>query len=189
MAAPERSGRFGQHSALGMGLFIFTEIMLFAGFFSAFVIVRKAVPEGAWPPPDQPRLPFERTAFNTAALLLSGVALAIAGRRFRRQGPASAQGFITAALALGSLFVALQGAEWVAMLRQGLTLTSSQLGSFFYLIVGVHGVHALAAIVALGLASARNAGGRLTESRLIAVEMFWYFVVLVWPFLYWRVYL
>ncbi len=189
MAAPERRGRFGQHSALGMGIFIFTEIMLFAGFFSAFVIVRKAVPEGAWPPPDQPRLPFERTAFNTAALLLSGVALAVAGQRFRKQGPRSAQAMMSAALLLGSLFVALQGVEWVAMLRQGLTLTSSQLGSFFYVIVGAHGLHALAAIVALALAAARNASGRLTESRLVAVEMFWYFVVLVWPVLYWRVYL
>lgn len=187
--APARRGRFGEHSALGMGIFIFTEIMLFAGFFSSFVIVRKAVPEGAWPPPDQPRLPFERTAFNTAALLLSGVALYVAGRRFRKHGGAAATPWMAAAMVLGSLFVALQGGEWVGLLKQGLTLTSSQLGSFFYVIIGAHALHAVAAILALGLAWLRMSRNQLTESRLIAVEMFWYFVVLVWPVLYWRVYL
>ena len=95
-AAPRRP--FGEHSALGMAIFIFTEVMLFAGFFSAFVIVRKAVPEGAWPPPDQPQLPFERTAFNTLALLLSGVALFVAGRRFRRDGAGMSGGSVLGGL-------------------------------------------------------------------------------------------
>ena len=185
-AAPRRP--FGEHSALGMAIFIFTEVMLFAGFFSAFVIVRKAVPEGAWPPPDQPQLPFERTAFNTLALLLSGVALFVAGRRFRRQGAAASQPWMAAAMLLGTLFVALQGGEWVALLGQGLTLTSSQLGSFFYVIIGTHALHCLVAIFALGVAWQRMMARKLTESRLIAVEMFWYFVVLVWPALYLLVY-
>src|SRR5688572_31524505 len=35
-------------------------------------------------------------------------------------------------LILGATFVALQGAEWVALLAQGLTLTSSSHGAFFY---------------------------------------------------------
>jgi len=43
-----------------------------------------------------------------------------------------------AALVLGAFFVVGQGLEWLALLRHGLTLTSSQLGSFFYLIVGLH---------------------------------------------------
>lgn len=180
---------FGENSAIGMAIVIFTEVMLFAGFFSAFVIVRKAVPEGAWPPPDQPRLPIERTAFNTLALLLSGVALYMAGRRFRKQGPAAAHPWMATAMVLGTMFVVLQGSEWAALLRQGLTLTSSQLGSFFYVVIGAHALHAVVAILALGLAWRAMMQRKLTEGRLVAVEMFWYFVVLVWPFLYLRVYL
>jgi heme/copper-type cytochrome/quinol oxidase subunit 3 len=172
-----------------MALLVFTEVMMFAGFVSAFVIVRSAAPIGAWPPPDQPRLPVERTALNTLALLLSGLALWVAGRRFRRIGPDAARAGMIAALALGAAFVGLQGSEWVALLRHGMTLTSSQLGSFFYLIIGAHALHAVAAIVALSLALRRLVQGRLTESRLAAVQLFWYFVVLVWPILYWRVYL
>ena len=184
--APRR--RFGENGALGMALFVFTEIMLFAGFVSAFSIVRDSAPAGAWPPAGQPRLPIERTAVNTLALLLSGVALWLAGRAFKRGRQDAAARWTGTALALGSTFVALQGAEWAALLRQGLTLTSSQLGSFFYLIIGAHALHALGAIVTLGLAWRLLLARRLTEGRFAAVRMFWYFVVLVWPVLYWRVY-
>jgi cytochrome c oxidase subunit 3 len=180
--------RFGDSRELGTALFIFTEAMLFAGFISAFVIVKSLAPVGSWPPSDQPRLPFERTAINTAALLLSGVALALANRRYRAAGPTAAGPWMAAALALGAAFVGLQGMEWLGLLRHGLTLTSSQLGSFFYVIVGAHAAHALGAIVALALAWRAHLKWRLTRGRLAAVSMFWYFVVLVWPVLYLLVY-
>jgi cytochrome c oxidase subunit 3 len=186
--APARR-RLASNGSLGMALFVFAEVMLFAGFISAYTIVQGSAMPGMWPPPDQPRLPIERTALNTAALLASGVLLFFGGRRFRRAGAAAAQPWMLGALALGAAFVVAQGMEWVALLRHGLTLTSSQLGSFFYVIIGTHGLHAVAAILALGWAVTAMRARRLTESALGAVELFWYFVVLVWPLLYWKVYL
>jgi cytochrome c oxidase subunit III len=186
--APARR-QLASNGSLGMALFVFAEVMLFAGFISAYTIVQGSAMPGMWPPPDQPRLPIERTALNTAALLASGVLLFLGGRRFRRAGAAAAQPWMLGALALGAAFVVAQGMEWVALLRHGLTLTSSQLGSFFYVIIGTHGLHAVAAILALGWAVAAMRARRLTESALGAVELFWYFVVLVWPLLYWKVYL
>ncbi len=179
----------GANARFGMGLFVFTEVMLFCGFISAFVIIQAGVPQGAWPPPDQPRLPIERTALNTLALLLSGVALFIAGRRFNGPYPDRALPWMGGALALGAYFVVAQGLEWMALLKSGLTMTSSQLGSFFYLIVGFHALHAVAAIIALGIAWLALHRDRLTHARMGAVQLFWYFVVLIWPVLYWKVYL
>ena len=127
---------FTDHALLGMAVFVLTEVMLFAAFISAFVITRNTAPPGGWPPPDQPRLPFERTAFNTAALLASGALVWLAHRALRRGDVRGARGALTLGLALGGLFVLLQGAEWLSLLRQGLTLSSSQVGGFFYLIIG-----------------------------------------------------
>jgi cytochrome c oxidase subunit 3 len=171
---------------LGMLLFIFTEAMLFAGMISAHAVVKGGATE--WPPGSQPVLPFAETMLNTAALLASGVFLFFAHIRYR-QSPRAALLPLAIALGLGSFFVLFQGREWVALIADGLTFTSSNYGSFFYLIVGTHAIHALGAIIALGWAVARLRSGRLLATQLWTVEAFWYFVVLVWPLLYFRVYL
>ncbi len=180
--------KLADDSVFGMALFVFTEVMLFAGFISAFLIVKSSYLPGTWPPSGQPRLPFASTAINTAALLLSGVVLFRAYRTFQRRGAAAAVRPMGLAIALGAFFVGFQGYEWVGLLRQGLTLTSSHLGAFFYLIVGAHALHAtvaLAALAAYWLALRRNA---LKGSSFRAVQLFWYFVVLMWPIIYWQVY-
>ncbi len=65
----------------------------------------------------------------------------------------------------------------------------SALGSFFYLIVGMHALHTVAALGVLARAWLRLERGWLPPTSLAAAEIFWYFVVGVWPILYWRVYL
>lgn len=174
------------NGVLGMLLFVVSEAMLFAGLISAFTIVRSGAL--VWPPPDQPRLPVASTAVNTLALLASGVLLGVAWRAFRRE-PARARRPLLASVLLGAFFVVFQGVEWVALIREGLTLTSSSLGSFFYLIVGLHALHAVAALGVLAWAWWRLQGGWRAESQLQAARIFWYFVVGVWPVLYGVVYL
>ena len=174
-------------AVLGMSVFILTEVMLFAGMVSAFTITKASAVLG-WPPPGQPRLPADETLVNTAALLLSGGVLLWAGRVFEGERRAARRPLLIS-LALGSFFVVFQGLEWVALLGEGLTLTSSQHGAFFYLIVGTHALHAVAAIGALGMVAHRLVQGRLQSSTFQAVRVFWYFVVLVWPVLYVLVYL
>jgi cytochrome c oxidase subunit 3 len=185
-AAALRRAELVPSSVLGVLIFVGTEIMLFAGFVSAFTIIRASAV--LWPPPGQPRLPIAETAFNTLLLLASGVSLLLTRRRFAA-GPAAMRLPLLGAIGLGASFVVLQGREWVGLIAQGLTLTSSALGSFFYLIVGMHALHAVAALAVLVYAWRRLERGWLPQSTLAAAEVFWYFVVGVWPILYWRVYL
>jgi len=184
---PIRREGFALNGVFATALFVFVEIMLFAGFISAFVIVSNGVTPGMWPPPNQPRLPFERTALNTAALLASGVTLFLAHRAHRRRA-SSERRLLTATLVLGFAFVLFQGLEWVALLRQGLTLTSSLLGSFFYLIVGAHALHAVAALAVLVVSWTQQRRGRMNDSLFGGAQVFWYFVVLMWPAIWMLVY-
>lgn len=176
------------NAVLGTIIFVAAEVMFFAGLISAQTIARSSAIGGIWPPPGQPRLPIERTAINTAALLLSGVFLWI-GNHYIRRAPQMARRFIEGAILLGVAFVSLQGIEWVRLIGEGLTLTSSSHGSFFYLIVGTHALHAVAAIVALTWAYSRMCRGRLKPATFAASQIFWYFVVILWPVIYLRVYL
>ena len=185
---PRKRKKLVSDAVLGMLLFVFVEIMLFAGFISAFVIIKARAIGSVWPPPNQPRLPFEETAVNTTALIASGVVLLVAHRMFLK-GNESVRRLLVAATLLGGMFVGLQGVEWLALIREGLTITSSTYGALFYTVIGAHATHALAAILALAWATLRLARGTLTRDVLSAVAIFWYFVVLVWPFLYCVVYL
>ena len=74
------------------------------------------------------------------------------------------------------------------MLSQGLTLRSSPMGSFFYLIVGGHAAHAIVALLAMLFAWVQMARGKMSAGLFFAVQTFWYFVVLLWPVIYARVY-
>ena len=170
----------------GTLIFIGTEVMFFAGLISAFTIVRAGTLPGLWPPPDQPRLPAHETLFNTFVLLASGVALAAAFLRYRK----GKRAFVPAAVALmlGASFLVLQGREWVALLSRGLTLTSSPLGSFFYVIVGAHALHATIACGFLVAVVAKLYRGIIPAGFFLGAQAFWYFVVLMWPFIYARVY-
>lgn len=185
---PVRGPPLVSNGVLGMLVFIFTEVMFFAGLVSAHTIVRSQVAGQLWPPYGQPRLPVEETAFNTLALLASGVVLVLAWFAFRREANGARIPLLLSIL-LGTVFVGFQGVEWAALLSEGLTMQSSTYGGFFYLIVGTHAFHAVGALCALVWAFYRLDREQLTESQLATVSAFWYFVVLVWPVLYWQVYL
>ena len=68
-------------------------------------------------------------------------------------------------------------------------LTSSNHSSFFYLIVGTHAIHVIGGLAVLGHGWFALRAGSLREERFHAIQIFWYFVVLLWPVLYLRVYL
>lgn len=184
---PRRRRPVVPSAVLGTVIFIFTEVMFFSGLISAFTISRAGALPGTWPMPGQPRLPAEATLLNTALLLLSAVVLVVGWRLWKKQSPA-AHWVVLAAWGLGAGFVALQGVEWAALLANGLTLRSSPLGAFFYVIVGGHALHAVAALVALFLVWFQMARGRLSPGLFFGSQTFWYFVVLMWPIIYARVY-
>lgn len=187
LKAPEVQRPVVPNAVLGTLIFVVAEVMFFVGMISAFTISRASAPAGTWPVPGQPMLPKDATLLNTVALVLSGVTLLV-GQVLWAKKRASARWFVVASWLLGVAFVVLQGQEWAQLLSQGLTLTSSRLGAFFYLIVGTHGLHAIAALLALGLATIQVVRGTAKGGLFFGAQVFWYFVVLMWPIIYVRVY-
>lgn len=180
-----RGRQIAPNAVIGTLIFCFTELMVFAGLLSAFTIYRAQ--QAVWPPPLLPTLPAGVTALNSLALFASAGALFIANRRFRADREA-ARAPMRIALLLGTLFVVVQTAEWMVMIAEGLTMASSNLGAFFYLIIGCHALHCVGAITALGIVYYQLKRGRLRDSFFFGSQVFWYFVVGVWPAVYWRVY-
>ena len=138
-------------SVLGMLIFIGAEVMFFAGLISAFTISRAA--PGVRGICRRPVLPAAVDGRQHGALVVGGARLWSGSRASTGTSPAAARTLLARPGFLGAAFVVLQGREWVGPdCGQGLTLWSSPLGAFFYLIVGTHAVHAIGALVALGMA-------------------------------------
>ena len=165
-----------------------TEVMFFAALISAYMIIRSGSEE--WPPWGQPRLPVFATALNSLALLASAFCLHRSVKAFSSQASRSKQ-LLALTIALGTVFVGVQGYEWVQLISFGLTITSSTYGGVFYLIIGAHGLHVIGGLLALlaCLKRLNSTSQLLTIDNLRAAQIFWYFVVGVWPVLYTLVYL
>ena len=166
------------------------EIMLFAGLVFSFWVVRLSA--SVWPPPLEPRLPVAVTAVNTVILLLSSVAMIAAGRARARGDGRSFVRHLGLTAALGGLFLAFQGYEWLRLVRFGLTVSSGAYGTTFYTLIGAHAAHVVAALAWLGLTLTLAARGRFAGPRAAAVTacaLYWHFVVALWPILYVSVYL
>ena len=175
------------NGVFAMVIFVLCETMFFGGLISAHTIAKTSALT-TWPPPGQPRLPVEETLINTGALLLSGVALGFAQRQFQRGLRFKVKLPLLLAIALGTFFVVFQGVEWVNLIGEGLTLTTSTHSAFFYVIVGSHGLHALAALIALYVVYRSLRTGNLGPGLFGGAAVFWYWVVMMWPILYWKVY-
>jgi cytochrome c oxidase subunit III len=174
-------------SVFGMLIFVSTEVMFFVALISAFIVIKAGVEP--WSPPPGVRLPVIATAGNTALLLLSGVLLYQAGRGFAAEGRAArVQSLFRGAALLGTFFVLLQGYEWIRLINHGMTMTSGIFSACFFLLIGTHGLHAAAAALALTYLSIRLKRNALKLDQLQAMQVFWYFVVGIWPVLYGLVY-
>ena len=118
--------------------------MMFAGLSSAYIVLR-GVP--TWQNIEIPRLLWPNTAF----LLLSSISIEISRRAIRRNDVQSMKRWLAAAGILGLAFLAGQLAAWRQLVNAGVYLPTTLQSGFFYILTGLHGLHLLGGVVALGV--------------------------------------
>jgi cytochrome c oxidase subunit III len=178
------------NTRLAVVMLITGEMMLFAGLIGMYLIFRLSA--AAWPPPDLPRLPLGITAFNTVVLFASLVPMSRALAAARADRPDAAARAVAQTTALGVLFLAIQGIEWFRLVAHGLKLSSGTYGATFYVVIGTHAVHVLAAVVWLATLTLLARWRPLTARRHAGLEMctiYWYFVCGLWAVLFPLVYI
>jgi heme/copper-type cytochrome/quinol oxidase subunit 3 len=174
---------------LGVLLFIGSEIMLFAGLLAVYTAFRFG--NLTWPSA-QLYLPVKVTWVNTFFLLSSCYTMyrAVSAGKKDQQGPLVTSLTVTALL--GTLFVSIQGYEWIQLIRVGFTITTGVYGATFYLLIGCHALHVLGAVIWLLVVVWLARQGRFPSHRFVGVEVcawYWYFVGGLWVLLFALVYL
>ncbi len=189
IVSPNENQKIASNGVMGMLFLLVTEIMFFAGLISAYIVNRAG--NMLWPPYNQPRLPVEVTAINTVILMCSALVFYFFFKKFNSKK--NALSLLSLSILLDATFLCVQGSEWIKLIHYGLTTSSSLYGAFFYTIIGIHGLHVLVGLFILlylfftlknNTVSFENA-----KNKIIVSGMYLYFVVAIWPVLYFLVYL
>ena len=189
---------FSRRSAVPTGvlavlIIVAVEVMFFGGLISSFLVQRMRAIE--WPPPGQPNLPVLVTAINSIFLIISALTMHFAVRSIKNTVKLKrTKIWLIITLFLGILFVAIQGYEWIKLLtyEKPLTPTSSILGAYFYTIIGAHGIHVIAGLILLIIVIMQFLKGKYNDKAYVGLSVsriYWFFVVGLWPILYFLVYL
>ena len=165
---------------LGLWMFLATVAMLFAAFASAYIVRRSGT--------DWTRINLPPVLWlNTAVLVASSVLLEAGAWNGRRRRWLPAAVALTLAWVFGLAFMGGQVRAWRELMDAGVYLPASPHSSFFYLLTGAHGLHVVAALIVLAVATVRTWRHRdeLAWQRLIgATRTFWHFLLAVWLFVF-----
>jgi cytochrome c oxidase subunit 3 len=176
---------------LGMTIFIGSEIMLFASFFTAYFIARYNAPQ--WPPifegTESFHVPKVITAVNTSFLVFSSFTVWWAEKRMAAGDHKGLIRGLIVTIMLGATFLIIQINEYVHI---GFTPQDQMFGTIFYCLTGLHGAHVFIGLSALTFALSRARRGEFSHGHagpLQAASIYWHFVDVVWVFLFIVVYL
>jgi cytochrome c oxidase subunit 3 len=176
---------------LGMSIFIGSEIMLFAAFFTSYFIARSNATQ--WPPVFEGAKSFEVpkliTGVNTAILVFSSFTVWWAEKRLAAGDRKGLIRGLIVTIMLGATFLIIQINEYAHL---GFTPQDKIFGTVFYCLTGLHGAHVFVGLNALGYSLNRAKRGEFSHGSagpLIAASIYWHFVDVVWVFLFVVVYL
>jgi len=165
---------------IGVWILLTAVIMLFAGLSSAYIVLR-GVP--AWQRIELPWLLWP----NTAILLLSSVAIDMSRRAVRRNDLQSMKRWLAAGGILGLVFLVGQLAAWRQLVDAGVYLPSTLQSGFFYILTGLHGLHLIGGVVALGLVLWKAVKDRLSAFNyepLKLCALYWHVMDALWIYLF-----
>ncbi len=181
-----------QSKKLVMWLFIIADAATFGALLFAYGYVRVGSPD--WTKP----FAFSPTILNgivmTFVLLTSSLTM-LGAVRAASAGRRSAIRWLSATMLLGTAFAALHLREWFTMIREGWSPSHNPLGgsplfgAAFFGITGLHLLHVVCGVIAIGVVTLLYRRGRLDASYIETTGLYWHFVDLVWMFVFPLVYL
>ncbi len=163
-------------SKIGLGIFLSVVGSLFALFISAYAM-RMQLPD--WRMVPMPRILW----LNTAMLVLSSLALHGAKNAAGRGAmPELRLGLLAAGIS-ALAFLSGQLLAWRQLTGEGYLLAANPANAFFYVLTGMHGLHLLGGLVALGRTTEKAWRETTAEPLRLSVELcatYWHFMLLVW---------
>ena len=173
------------NAKLGTWSFLASEIMLFGGLISAYVILRSGSAHMAVPPRAMMGVPL--ATFNTFVLISSSVAMVLALAAVKEANLKKFATYMWCVIGGGVTFLCVKAYEYHHKWEEGITLSSNLFGSFYYTLTGLHVLHVTGGIFLLLYILRAGMRGDYTpdsHDRVECAGLYWHFVDLVWVILF-----
>ena len=173
---------------LGIWLFLASEVMLFGGLFSSYVLLRVGAEAGTWPQGAE-ILSVPLATFNTIVLISSSVTMVMAWASLKLRDLSKYKLYMGATVALALVFLIVKGFEYADKFEHEHFPWESTYLAIYFTLTGLHALHIVGGIIVNayfwgpGSAMWHTERERFTN-RVEAAGLYWHFVDLVWIFLF-----
>ena len=180
------------NAKLGIWLFLASEIMLFGGLFSAFVLLRVGSP--VWPPSGETHLNIPLATLNTFNLILSSWTIVKSWVALKENDIKGFKMFMGITLLCSILFLVIKYFEYTAKFHHGIFPSTDNFFGIYFTLTGLHGLHVIGGLIVNyyhwgpGIKMWEIEPERFTN-RIEISGLYWHFVDLVWIFLFPTLYL
>ncbi len=170
---------------MGMWWFLASEIVIFGGALVCYLLSR-------WHHPDWAESASHTNEvvglINTVILLTSSLTMVLAHDSVHQGEAKQARRLMGITILLGFSFLGLKAYEYSHEIREGFTPLTNLFWSYYYFLTGLHALHIVAGLIAIGVVR-RGVGKGRNLQRVEYVGIYWHFVDVVWIFLFPLLYL
>lgn len=179
----------------GMWLFLYTEIMLFAGLFVLYAAYLSKYQVDFFHAGKELDLFFGSA--NTLILLTSSFTVAASITAIRQDKIKQAHGFLFTSILLGGLFLVNKYFEWGHKFEHGIYPNSEKLVTgppgeniffgLYYVITGLHGIHIIFGLSLLAASVYLMHRRRIRTDDYVFLEnsgLYWHLVDMIWIFIF-----
>ncbi len=174
------------NSKLGIWCFLASEVMLFGGLFSAYILLRTSAVE--WPQ-GASRLNVPLATLNTLILIISSVTMVMSWASLAMKEFGKYRKYMGATVLLGFLFLVVKSFEYGHKFSHHHFPSTDMFYALYFTLTGLHGLHVIGGIIVNlyflfpGSALWHKDPEQFT-GRIEAAGLYWHFVDLVWIFLF-----
>tara|TARA_Y100001970_G_scaffold44170_1_gene55159 strand:- start:2656 stop:3246 length:591 start_codon:yes stop_codon:yes gene_type:complete len=179
------------NAKLGVWLFLASEIMLFGGLFSAYILLRTGNPLFMV---SQHHLNVPLATLNTAVLITSSVTMVMSWVSLKLDDLKKYKLYMGITLLCSFIFLVIKYFEYSSKFDHHLYPGTDNFMGIYFTLTGLHGLHILGGIFVMvylfgpGIKMFDSNKERFIN-RIEVVGLYWHFVDLVWIFLFPALYL
>ncbi|WP_183600399.1 cytochrome o ubiquinol oxidase subunit III [Paenibacillus phyllosphaerae] len=181
-----------EHESLktfGFWLFLMTDCILFASLFACYLVLHGNTNGG---PTAEELFEMPGVIAETFILLTSSFTSGLAVLAMHKKNLKGLITWLAVTVLLGASFIYLEVDEFLKMVHEGATISTSAFLSSFFTLVGTHGLHVslgLCWMIGLIFQLKRHGITPVTMRKVNVISLYWHFLDVVWIFVFTIVYM